>query len=410
MQLRSRRLAAFVTSHGFGHAARTCSVVADLHALLAERGEGLDLTIFSRAPRWFFTDSLEGACDGGSLNLRFVDEQIDLGLIQRDALREDLDATAAGLDAWNPLAPERVERLARHLEASEAEAVLCDISPVGLLAARQADRPSVLLENFTWTWIYRATGDPRLLSWADRLAPVFDSATLRLQAEPCCEPRAAFPADGPADPTTPPNDPATRTVRSADVGARGIRATGVVARRPRRDRATTRANLGIDPHERMLLVTMGGIPWDFGALRRRRADGGTVVVAGGAEQPRRGEGLVLLPHRGELYHPDLVRAADVVFAKLGYSTLAEVATTGAALAYVPRPSFAESGVLERWAGEHLSTSRISPQALDSGEWLDGVEAMLALPPSAPTANGAAAAARSVLSLLDVEPSAGLEAG
>ena len=31
---------------------------------------------------------------------------------------------------------------------------MCDISPLGLMVAERAGLPSVLVENFTWDWLY----------------------------------------------------------------------------------------------------------------------------------------------------------------------------------------------------------------------------------------------------------------
>ena len=47
-------LAFFVTSHGFGHAARACAVA---EALLSIR-PATSLAFYTEAPRWFFNDSL----------------------------------------------------------------------------------------------------------------------------------------------------------------------------------------------------------------------------------------------------------------------------------------------------------------------------------------------------------------
>ncbi|MFX6019324.1 hypothetical protein ABTF08_20820, partial [Acinetobacter baumannii] len=71
---------------------------------------------------------------------------------------------------WPPRAAE-VEGLAAQLRACAAEVVLCDISPLGLEAARTAGIPSVLLESFTWDWIYRGycEREPALAPFADLL-------------------------------------------------------------------------------------------------------------------------------------------------------------------------------------------------------------------------------------------------
>ena len=45
----------------------------------------------------------------------------------------------------------------------------------------------------------------------------------------------------------------------------------------------------------------------------------------------REKNVILLPANTDLYHPDLVHAADAVVAKLGYSTVAETYSAGVPL-------------------------------------------------------------------------------
>ncbi|MEM6457637.1 MAG: hypothetical protein AAF772_21290, partial [Acidobacteriota bacterium] len=109
----------------------------------------------------------------------------------------------------------------------------------------------------------------------------------------------------------------------------------------------------------------------------------------------------LLPHRSPLYHPDLVHAADAVVAKLGYSTVAEIAAAHArrratdaapiamgpiAIGWVPRPDFPESAVLADWVERHLHSWSIEPAAMRDGRWIDNLLTDdAARDPGAPTA-------------------------
>ncbi|MEM8934388.1 MAG: hypothetical protein AAGE94_24555, partial [Acidobacteriota bacterium] len=108
---------------------------------------------------------------------------------------------------------------------------------------------------------------------------------------------------------------------------------------------------------------------------------------------------ILIPHRSRHFHPDLVHAADAVVAKLGYSTVAEVAQAGIRLGYVPRPRFPEGPELERWVREHLACRRIEAEALVSGAWLDTLGELLAMPPRLSQPDGADPAAEQILAQL-----------
>lgn len=357
------RIAYFISSHGFGHAARAAAVMAAARELAPD----LCFELFTSVPWWFFEDSLGHP-------VRIHDGGGDFGLVQTDALQEDLAATVTALKQRLPFRPDELDELARRLDDLGVGRVICDIAPVGLAAARRAGLPSLLIENFTWDWIYRhyAETEPELGPIADHLSEIYDGADERIQTEPCCRPLAA------AKPVAP------------------------VSRRPRQSRQATRRRLGIPADARLVMVTMGGIEWDYTGLERRLAaramDDGWLLVAGGADEPRRIGQAILLPHRSDFYHPDLIHAADGVIGKLGYSTLAEVAAAGVAFGYVPRPGFAESPVLEAWVRRHLPHLRVEAESFVSGRWLDQVETLLSLPRRATSfADGGAEIARWLVS-------------
>ena len=70
-----------VSSHGFGHAARSCAVIEALWRLQAGRLEPqVNVTIFGRTPPWFFEQSLGVPGENGDYEL--VDVETDLGLVQ----------------------------------------------------------------------------------------------------------------------------------------------------------------------------------------------------------------------------------------------------------------------------------------------------------------------------------------
>jgi hypothetical protein len=330
-----------VSAHGFGHAARASAVV---DALLAARPT-LHPHILTTVPRWFFADSLSGPFTMHRL-------RTDVGLVQRNPLEEDLQATVRKLDAL--LGPRfgTVDRIARRITAAGCRLVISDIAPLGLAAARRAGVPSVLLENFTWDWIYRRYRPPApaLEAHAATLAGLFASADLRIQTEPACEPR-----------------PEALTVAP-------------VARQARSTPEATRRALGLRQRDQVVLLTMGGVGWDYrsldGLARHPKA---SFVVPGGAPSVCRRGRLVVLPFHSEFHHPDLVRAADVVVGKLGYSTVAETWRSGSAMAYITRPRFPESPVLASFVRRTMSSAEITERAFNDGSWLDAIDGLLEAP-------------------------------
>lgn len=356
-------VAVFVTPHGFGHAARTCAVLSALDAAL---GEGVEAHLFTLVPEWFFAASLE-------LPFHYHPLECDVGLVQRDALQEDPAATVARLRDFLPLDGERAQGPARWVGDLGCRLVLCDVAPLGIAVGRRAGVPAVLVENFTWDWIYRAYAgeEPFLARAAEEIAAVVAAADLRLQTVPACDPVAG------GVPVPP------------------------VARAPRRGRQAVRRALGTGDGERLVLVTMGGIPWDFRRSARLPVPAGvTLVVPGGAEEPRRVPGALLLPHRSGFYHPDLMAASDAVLGKLGYSTLAEAWRCGLPYAFIPRQRFPESPVLARFVAEEMAGFAVAAPVLEGEDLAAAVERLLDLPRrGAPKEDGAAVAAAHVRELL-----------
>lgn len=354
------RIAYFISPHGFGHAARACAVMAEMVRLLP----GVHFDLFTEVPEWFFTESLPECFSYHRLSS-------DVGIVQLSPFVEDLDATVERLDL-SPLADSSaVGAIARELRTHKFGLVVCDIAPLGLAAAARAGMPSVLVENFTWDWIYSEIPEApsRLRDHGSRMAEIFSSADLRIQTEPECE----------------------RIPRAIRVSP--------VARRPKLTRREVRSRLRVPDDEKMVVVSMGGVPWDSGGFSAlEHTDGSWIVVPGGTKggTKRRGR-LILLPFHADIYHPDLVAASDAVVSKLGYSTVAEAYCTASALAYVERARFPESPVLARWVEANLVSARIEEKDLQSGVWLEAVDTLLEVTRRTPEGrNGARQAVEIIL--------------
>ena len=333
-------IACFITPHGFGHAARAAAVVGALRELVPD----LHPHLFTTVPRWFFSESM-----GMDFTLHRL--ETDVGLVQRGPLGEDLPATVARLRVLYPPDEALVARLAGRMSRLGCRLVLCDISPLGIAMARAAGVPCVLVENFTWGWIYRGctAREPALLPFAELLDGLVDGADLRLQAQPVCLPVS------------------------------GATQVGPISRRPRASRAVTREALGIAPRRPAVLVTMGGIPHGgFAVKPLLDAPGVEFILAGAARRRRRVGNVLLLPHHSGLYHPDLVAAADAVVGKIGYSTVAETCRSRVPYGFVPRAGFRESAVLARWLVDRGRGLRIDPAAFASGKWVHRITDLLDL--------------------------------
>ncbi len=361
--LEKKHLACFVSPHGFGHASRTAAVLEHLLELDAS----LFFHLFTTVPRWFFEVPLAG-------NFSHHLTDVDVGFVQRTPFLEDLEKTADALDAFLPLSPAWVETLAETVSRLNCRAVLCDISPLGISVAKQAGIPSILVENFTWDFLY--AGYPgfseQVKHHIDHLSFLFDSADHRIQTEPVCRRKNARL-------TLPP-----------------------ISRKPRSDARAMRERLGIENGQDLVLITSGGIPGQLPFLSRLKdAPHFHFLVPGGSEATTVNGNVCLLPHFSPFYHPDLVHASDFVIGKAGYSTVAEVYCAGAPFGFVPRPGFPESSFLSDFIERRMDGHRISVEAFYQGDWIFQIKDWMSPPEKREKrSNGAGEAARFILDLLN----------
>lgn len=335
-------LACFITPHGFGHAARACAVMAAAQRCIPD----LRWEIFTQTPEWFFAESLTGP-------YALHPTATDVGLVQVDALRADLNATVERLAGLLPFAPERVESLAGQVPALGCRAILCDIAPLGIAVAQAAGIPSVLQENFTWVDIYSEylAECPALRSYTEQMAEWFAAADFHIQTRPVCVPSAD------ADLTVPP-----------------------VSRAPRTGRSAVRRLLSIPEDAPLLLITMGGVDFQHSYLARlAQFPEVHFVLPGNHSGGKTPPNVHTLSPRSGIFHPDIVAASDGVVGKIGYSTLAEVYAAGVPYGYVPRPRFRESDVLAAFVEREMTGFAIAAAELSDGGWVERVPDLLALP-------------------------------
>lgn len=337
------RIAYFVTPHGFGHAARAAAVIE----AVSRRDRSVAFEILTTVPEWFFEQSL-------TTEHRMHPIASDVGMVQIDPFREDPEATVSALARFWSSLENVVETLLDHWRGMPPNLIVSDISPLGLKVAHRLGVPSVLVENFTWDWIYSAyeAGTPALREFGERVAATNEMADLRIQCEPEC-----------------------RAVEGA------IRVPPV-SRSPRGSRPETRRALGLDDTDRrpMVLLTLGGMGWGDAAVG---PDNDCIYVTlGGTDRISRSAGLIRLPNRSPVYPPDIVWAADAVVAKLGYSTVAECFRAGVPLGYIGRPSFPESPVLEAFVRTRMPSIEFTSETMKVGAWNHSIRRLLELPRSA----------------------------
>jgi hypothetical protein len=355
-----QRFAYFITPHGYGHAARSAAVMDSIR----EMNPNVNFDIFTQVPVWFFDMSLHGG-------FTYHELRSDIGLVQNTSMSEDLPETVRQLSSFLPFRQEMIQSLALEVSKLNCGTVICDIAPLGIAVAEKIGLPSILVENFTWDWIYLGylAEEPGFAPYIDLLNQSFQSAAWHIRTEPACT-----------------NEP------PADL------LTNVVSRKPRHSRLEIRNLLSVKQEAKMVMITMGGIVTEFPFMRKLAEMSDTLfLIPGGSTNFEKRGNLVLLPHHSDLYHPDLVGASDAVIGKLGYSTLAETYAAGIPYAYVARAKFREGVPMGLFARQVMGAVEIAEESFFDGKWIDLIPDLLSRPHhQTPAPNGAVQAARFIL--------------
>ena len=337
----NKQIAYFISPHGFGHASRASAVMTALR----EMDPDVHFEIFTTVPKWFFEESVG---EGFSYHPLLT----DIGLVQKTSLCADLPETVVQLDRFLPFEDRVVEALADPIIRSNVSLVICDIAPLGIAVAQKAGVPSMLVENFTWDWVYDEYVETHkgLKPHMAYLGALFRQADYHVKTEPVC-----FP--GSAEFTVPP-----------------------VSRRPRTRGNETRQKLGIPEDAKLLIITMGGIPEDHGFMGTLNLPGDIYLLMPGADSPPQiRDQQIRLPHQSEFFHPDLIAASDAVIGKVGYSTLAEIYHAGIPFGFIKRSDFRESDILALFIEEQMNGFSIPEADFHSGQWLSEASRLLNMP-------------------------------
>jgi len=345
-------IAYFITPHGFGHASRATAVMQAIQRL----SHDVRFMIFTTVPEWFFSDQ-------GFKQYEYISSLHDVGLAQLTPFEEDLPATLQRLKTIYPYSVDLVHNTVKRLKEASVDLVMCDIAPLGLVAAKQSGIPSLLIENFTWDWIYQPfkNGYPQFNEYIDLLDSLYPLADYRIQAEPICSPLPNVPKV---------NEPISRTFHhTPDV---------------------IRKQLGVPGDKKLVLISFGGNREQFTKINfLHNYSEAVFILAGRGEKQHREKNVISLPHNAPFYHPDLIQAADIILGKAGYSTLAEVALAGKPFAFISRETNIESAVLAKHITHQLPSLEISQKEYLSQSWVERMPEILKLVPTAPASvNGA----------------------
>ena len=370
------RVAFYISSHGFGHAAREVEVINALGPRLDAAGVDSRIQIRSAVSPWLLERTLRVPYELHPL-------LCDPGLAQINSVTHDDLRTIRETTEFYATFAARIEAEVHAIDRSEIGVIVGDIPPLAFAVADRIGVPSVAIGNFLWDWIYE--GYPALLAQAPGVVPAI---------------RAAY-----ATATT-----GLRLPFAGDFSALP-RVTNIplIARHGTRSREDTRAALGLPLDRRIALLSFGGygLPsldvaglnclddWSIVVTDRSLSEAADARPAAVHHVPERA-----FIDRGVRYE-DLVGAADAVVSKPGYGIVAECIAAGTPLVYTSRGAFREYDVFVDQMPRYLRCTFITQEDLFAGRWRAALDAVLRQPPPplSIATNGAEVAADAILGVL-----------
>jgi hypothetical protein len=359
-----RSILYYITGHGYGHAVRSNQVIGALRLAAPD----IQIHVRTVAPPWLFHNP--------SMPVLYTRQAIDVGIIQPDSLRMDLDATLRACRDLHARLPALIERELEFIEQKKVGLIIGDIPPACFEIAARAQIPSVAITNFTWDVIYRAyAGEyPGFAPLSEEMSALYHKATLALTLPYACD-MTMFPR------------------REAIPWITRISAL---------TRTQARAAFGLPQTRTIVLLSFGGLgleslPWqELSDLNEF-----FFVVTGGTS--RASANLLVLDDAQRAYQ-NLLRAVDVIVTKPGYGIVADLIAHRLPVLYTDRGEFAEYPHLVR-AVNDLATAEFIPQSeLIAGNIGSYLGRLLGKAPNWPDVplNGASVAAQALIDLLHGE--------
>ncbi len=339
-----KKLAYYITPHGFGHAVRSLEII---RRLLEVRPD-VDITIISDIPDFLILQNV-----GKELPQRR--KRLDAGLVQLDSIRFDLDASRELLHSLYRQRDGLVADELRFLESRCVEGVVSDVSFLALETAFRHGIPGIGISNFTWDWIYSAyaRSDPQwdpLVAW---IRECYGKCSLFLQ----------LPMHGDS----------SSCPRIMDVP--------LVTRKARRKSEETRRVLGLNGEHKAYLVSFAALELDEDAQKRLEKLEHARFFYRRPLKFHFSNGRSL--DDADLSYADIVAAMDGVITTPGYGIVADCLASGAPMVYTDRGVFPEVGILVEEMTRQLTTAHMPSADFYSGNWGPALRELESLPRKAP---------------------------
>ncbi len=319
------RIHYYITAHGYGHGVRSCDIIR----ALARRHPEFPVTVSTDLPELFLRNRMGDTpyllCPGG----------FDVGMVQKDSVQIDLDASLRCLERLAVDRRRLVEGEMARLRSEDASIIVCDIPSIPIEAAKAIGIPALAVGNFSWDWIYDMM-EPRGGQWgcfARMCEEGYAQADALLRLPFHC-PMPAF---------------------------KKIVDMPLLAEPGQADRERLASLTGADPAKSWVLLSFTTLDWDVAALKRikgmREFEFFSILPL-----EWKGSGIHAVD-RCQMSFVDTLASCDFVVTKPGFGIVSDCVANRKPMVYSERDHFAEFDYLAASIERHLVAAKITQEQL-----------------------------------------------
>ena len=358
-----KKIAYYITAHGYGHGARSCDILNALRTAAPTR----PIIVKSDLPETFMQSRLPN-------NIELRRGAFDVGLIQKDSIQVDLDASLKSLETLYAGESELIRQEIDFMRSENIGVVVADIPAIPLAAAQRSGLPNIATGNFGWDWIYEEFGmsDPRWLPYVEKFRTIYAQTDLLLR-QPFAEPMDSFPN----------------------------RMDLLLLAQPGQNRKAKIVDItNADPGKRWVLLSFTSLDLEQPALDQLSKLSGYEWFS--VEPLEWEDSPVHCISRSDVCFADVLASVDIVVTKPGFGILSECIANNKPIIYSDRIHFREYGVLVKSIERYCRHAFIPNSELYAGQ----LERALSLIETAPepreriAGGGAERAAHEILGRLN----------
>ena len=328
-----------VSAHGYGHISQTAPIVNRLRQIRPT----LRLTVMADVSRNVLAQYFDAPWD----HLAMAG---DIGMVMTSALDVQAQASADAYREFHRHWDQKVTHAAHTLQSLDPNLLLANAPYLPLAAAARAGIPAVALSSLNWADMYQhyCGEHPEATHIHAQILAAYNSATYFL----CLTPGM------------PMNNLSRRHI------------IGPVARVGRERRAEMLQRLALHNKERVVLLSLGGIPTHINRERWPSVPGVRWLLPE-TWKPYRSDEVAMASL--DMPFQDLMRSCHGWVGKPGYGAFCEAACNGVPVLYVRRGHWPEEPYLIDWLERHGRCLEIGREEFKQGVLADHLERLFALP-------------------------------